>query len=222
MSNTGSPETALPPGDKPQAEASTTLPEVVLDASRRRPKVLAAVVLSAALAAGTAPPPFVYSYSRRHDDLPAESSTREAEIDPCLLQSVRDLFEKGASEFFHDGMDSKFSRTLLNLLGSNGTAALAAIAEYLYQDEGNPEVVSEALRWLAEFGGPETLLKRWSILRHSLKSQSPAIRDGAILGFATLDDPSACSLLLEAENSEGLRELRSLIERVITRLERPR
>src|SRR5262249_52967868 len=118
-----------------------------------------------------------------------------------------------------DGMDSNFSRSLLSLLGSRGADAISAIAEYLSWNEGNPEVVSEALRWIAEFGGPDTLPKRWAILRGGLKSRIPAVRDGAILGFATLNDPRARSLLLEARESEQIRELQLLIEHVVTRLQ---
>ena len=223
MSNTAFSETALSSGGKAiQAESSTALPQDTLEASRRRAKWLAAIVLGAAMATGPVPSPFTHPYSRRRDELPAESSTLAPAIDPVLLQNVKDLFEKGAAEFFHDGMDSNFSRSLLSLLGSRGADALSAIAEYLSWNEGNPEVVSEALRWMAEFGGPDTLPKRWSILRRGLKSRSPVVRDGAILGFATLDDPRAHSLLLEARESEQIRELQLLIDRVAARLEHRR
>jgi hypothetical protein len=220
MSNTDFNETALSSGDKAiQAESSTALPQDAIEASRRRAKWLATIVLIAAMATGPVPPPFTRPYSRRRDEFPAESSTLALPIDPVLLQNVKDLFEKGAAEFFHDGMDSNFSRSLLSLLGSRGADALSAIAEYLSWNEGNPEAVSEALRWMAEFGGPDTLPKRWSILCRGLRSQSPVVRDGAILGFATLDDPRAHSLLLEARESEQIRELQLLIERVAARLE---
>lgn len=223
MSNTDFSDTAPSPGEKGpfKAESSTALPQHT-EASRRRAKWLAAVVLGTAMAIRPVPSSFTRLYSRGQDEFPAESSTQPAQVDPVLLQTVKDLFEKGASEFFHDGMDSNFSRALLSLLESRGADALAAIAEYLYLNEANPEVVSEALRWLAEFGGPDTIQKRWSILRRGLESRSPVVRDGAILGFATLDDPRAHTLLLEARESERVRELQVLIERVAARLERAR
>jgi hypothetical protein len=118
MSNTDFNETARLPGDKAiQAESSTALPQDRIEASRRRAKWLAAVVLGAAMSTGPVPSPFTHLYSRRRDEFPAESSTLAAAIDPVVLQNVKDLFEKGASEFFHDGMDSSFSRSLLSLLG---------------------------------------------------------------------------------------------------------
>ena len=222
MSNTGFNETALPTGDNAiQAESSTALPQDTIQSSRRA-KWLAAIVLGAAMATGPVPSSVTHPYSRRRGEFPAESSSLAAAIDAVLLQNVKDLFEKGAAEFFQDGMDSNFSRSLLSLLGSRGADALSAIAEYLSWNEGNPEVVSEALRWVAEFGGPETLPKRWFILRRGLKSRSPVVRDGAILGFAALDDLRARSILLEARESEQIRELQLLIDRVAARLEHRR
>lgn len=127
MSNTDFNETALPTGGKAiQVESSTALPQDTIQSSRRR-KWLAAVVLGA-MGTGPVPSPFTHSYSRRRDEFPAESSTIAAAIDPVLLQDVKDLFEKGAAEFFQDGMDSNFSRSLLSLLGSRGADALSAIA----------------------------------------------------------------------------------------------
>lgn len=219
MNNTDDREASASLGDRPQAEASTALPRDVEEA-RRRPKLLAALVLGALSVGPIAP--FTGPYVRRRDNLPAESSTRAVETDPVLLQEVQDLFEQGAMEVFYDGMESNFSRKLLILLGSRGLDALTAIADYLYLDQGNPEVVSEALRRVADFGGPETLSKRWSILRYGLKNRAPAVRDGAILGFASLDDPSAQAVLLNAGNSEQIRELKQLIEQVVARLGRPR
>jgi hypothetical protein len=217
MSNTNYNQTL--PG-WPPVESSTALPPEVSE-TRRRGKYLAAIVLGAALTVGPIAP-FTDPYARKREGVTAESSTRAAEVDPGLFQEVKRLFERGASEFFHDGIESDFSKRLLALLGSRGPEALAAIAEYLSDDQGSPEVVSEALRRIADFGGPDTISKRWSILRQGLGSRSPVIRDGAILGFASLDDPRAQAMLLGALEKEQIRELRELFLRVVARLSRQR
>jgi HEAT repeat protein len=159
---------------------------------------------------------------RRPEEFLADSSTAASFVDPALLRSVKSLFAKGASEVFYDGMESQFSRAFLEMLDVYGNSFLSAVSEYLFSDEGKPEVVSEALRWLADVGAPTTLSKRWSMLRHGLKSASPVVREGAILGFAALDDPRALDVLLEARNREHIKELRVLIEHVAARLSRPR
>jgi len=216
MNNTESSESALPSADTRRAEASTA------------PSFIATLVLPAGLAAGAVPAPFTNPYAFRREASESESSTFAAYlspapyVDPFLFLRVRDLFDEGAAEFFQDGMESGFSRSLLDLLQTRGAGALAAISEYLSSRAARPQVVAEALRWLADFGGAVTLGKRWEILRQSLMSPSPVVRDGAILGFASLDDPRAKTVLLAARNVESVRALQQLLDQVIARLARRR
>jgi hypothetical protein len=181
--------------------------------------LLAGLVLWAALttagAAGTAP---IAPYFRRRDEIAAESSTAEVERDPELAKQIEKVFEQGASEFFQDGMHSNFSRSLVAILMQHGRGAFRAISDYVFSGAGNADVISEALRWLADFDDPVTLPQRWAILQHTLKAHSPRVRDGAILGFAALNDPSTRSLLLETKASEPVPELRRLIQQVIDQL----
>lgn len=199
------------------AADSSTAPE---RAPARGPGVLLAglilwAALSTAASAGTLPPEL---YLRRREDVSAESSTSETECDPELAKQVETVFRQGAAEFFQDGMYSQFSRSLLAILNRHGRSALRAIAEYVFSGTGNPEVISEALRWVADLADPATLPQRWAILQRTLQDSSPRIRDGAILGFAALDDPRARALLLDSQRSEQIPELRSLIDHVIQQL----
>jgi hypothetical protein len=157
---------------------------------------------------------------RRRDDTLADSSTASVDIDPALLKEVTELFEQGAPEFFHDGMESRFSRGLLALIRRDGRRAMRAIREYLFSGDAKPSVTSEALRWIAGYRDPSTFFDRWAILQRMLKDRSPAVRDGAILGFATLDDPRARQLLVEARSVEAISELGQLIDQVLIQLER--
>jgi hypothetical protein len=108
------------------------------------------------------------------------------------------------------------------MLAMRGQAAFRAIAEYLFSGNAKPDVVSEGLRWLADFNDASTLTQRWAILQQTLKDRSPRVRDGAILGFAALDDPRARPLLVGARQLEQIAELRALIDQVVAQLERPR
>jgi hypothetical protein len=181
---------------------------------------LAGLVLFAALTtagvSGTAPTG-IYS-NRRRDEIATESSTAEVERDPALLQQVESVFAQGASEFFEDGMSSNFSRSLMAFVAQYRRAAFQAITEYVFSGDGNTDVISEALRWLADFDDPATLTQRWALLQRTLQDRSPRVRDGAILGFAALDDPRARSLLSQTQNSESIPELRRLIRQVINQL----
>jgi len=115
-------------------------------------------------------------------------------------------------------MYSHFSGSLFAVIAQRGRAAFRAIAEYLFSGSGNADVVSEALRWLADFDDPATLPQRWAILQRTLQDSSPRVRDGAILGFAALDDPRARSLLLQTQEVEPVPELRRLIKQVVDQL----
>ncbi|MCU1334528.1 MAG: hypothetical protein JWO19_109 [Bryobacterales bacterium] len=152
----------------------------------------------------------------------AESSTTAHEADPELVHEIYELLEGGSYEFFQDGVESEFSRKLLQMLHRHGRDALEAIAEYLFSAKASPDVASETLRRVADVSDESTLSRRWQILKDSLRSQSPRVRDGAILGFATLDDPRATSLLSEARTAERVHELQVLIDQVLTQLGRNR
>ncbi|MEK7992330.1 MAG: HEAT repeat domain-containing protein [Planctomycetota bacterium] len=204
---------------------TTGLPADVVGLRLSRPGLyIAGVVLIAGLTTGG--PQLALSVAdwirRRRDDVAAECSTAAVEVDPLLLREIRELFEQGATEFFHDGVHSNFSRTLLKTLAQHGQVAFRAITEYLFSGSAKPDVVSEALRWLADFNDASTLSQRWAILQRTLRDRSPRVRDGAVLGFAALDDSRARPLLLEARNLEQIGELRTLIEQVVAQLDRPR
>jgi hypothetical protein len=220
IENTASTELFTRPSSEPGAQ--TALSPEVLDAKRKRGKILASFVLGAALAM---PAPFGMTgseWDKFRERVSAENSTVEEEVDSALSQQVRELFDNAATEFFQDGIHTAFSRKLLRLLDRRRTTALRAIARYLFSGSAKPDVVSEALRWIADFGEPATLAQRWHILERTLSDPSPRIRDGAILGFAALDDPRAEPLLSNARNLENIEELRTLIDQVMAQLRRRR
>lgn len=209
--------TALAPeGKHLETETSTSLPGLELSQSG---KFIAAALLGALLTV-TPVQAVTDLRAQRRDEVVADSSTASVDVDPILLKEVTELFDHGATEFFQDGMQSRFSRGLLALVGQYGRGALRAMREYLFSEHPKPSVTSEALRWIADFRDPSTFFDRWAILQRMLKDRSPTIRDGAILGFATLDDSRARPLLMEARRVEVVNELRQLIDQVLAQLER--
>jgi hypothetical protein len=150
------------------------------------------------------------------------SSTADREIDEDLLREIGNLFDQGSGEFFQDGVSTRFSRALTNLLRKHGREAFRAMADYLASSPPAPDIVSEALRWLADINDASVLSQQWFILEQSLKDRSPRVRDGAILGFAALDNAGAKKLLLSARDAEQIEELRVLIDQAVAQLERPR
>lgn len=179
----------------------------------RTGRLLVNAFLAAALSTGSPIYEIIAASRRTEED--AESSTRLPECDPALFREVEDLFENGADEFFQDGITSNFSRSLLRLVGIHGRAAVAAVSRYLISTRGRPSVASEALRSLAEYQDPRLLDQTWELLRQSVWHPSPIVRDGAIMGFASIDDPAAALVLLNALRTEPVAELRKLMQLVI-------
>jgi hypothetical protein len=156
------------------------------------------------------------SWRRREVVISAESSP--ASVNPALVEQMRLIFERGASEFFEDGMDSNFAQELLLSVVEYGNAAIDAIAEYLFASTPNSDVGSEALRRLADVEDRRILASRWALLQRGLRHRSSRVRDGAILGFASLDDRRAIELLRSVETEEPVPELQRLIQKVIEQL----
>lgn len=212
-----------------QSSAATDLPRSTANTDRWTDSntspgpFMARFVLSAMMAA-TGPEgclPFGTSRFREAQGAIAQSSTLlDEKLNPALTRQIRRLFDEGAHEFFRDGMESNFSRSLLMLLREHGQGAVAAIAEYLFSGNAKPDVASEALRWMSDIDDRSTFSKRWQVFRKSLMDKSPRVRDGAILAFANMNDPRALNVLADAKTIEPIAELRSLIDQVIAQLER--
>jgi hypothetical protein len=178
-------------------------------------QVLVAIVLSAV---SSSPQGAVLPLRKRFEIVASAASSPE-KVDPMLVEQMRMMFERGASEFFEDGMDSSFARELVLSVFEHGSAAIDALAEYLFSSKANSDVGSEALRRIADVGDQRSLASRWALLQRSLKHRSSRVRDGAILGFAALDDYRAIELLKVTEKEEPIPELRQLIQKVIEQLD---
>jgi hypothetical protein len=185
----------------------------------RRGQFLASIVLTAALSISPGSAIIEAGTGRRRNTELSESDTSDEQPDPALVSEARELFDRGASEFFEDGMHSSFSKALLKFLAAHGRRALAAIAAYLSAGHARPHVVSEALRWLGELHDQSSVRERWAIMQSMLRHPSPQVRDGAVIGFGLLDDPRARSILLEASKQEQVAELSRLIAQVVEQLE---
>jgi hypothetical protein len=190
---------------------ATSGPSAALSIAR----VLIVGVVFSALSASPQP---IALPSWRRREVVASVESIPAEINPVLVEQMRQIFEKGASEFFEDGMDSAFAQELLLSVMEYGNAAIDAIAEYVFSSTANPDVGSEALRRLGEVQDRRILASRWGLMQRALRHRSSQVRDGAVLGFASLDDRRALEILKSVEMEEAVPELRRLIQKVIEQL----
>ncbi len=133
-------------------------------------------------------------------------------------QYIATLFSSAKEEVFQDGMESDFSRNLVEFIICFDSAAVAALADYMMDKEVNLEVVSEALRWLGQIKDFKTQHDRLWLLEHSLDSESAVVRDGAIVGLSAMDDPEAIPYLKKRLDQETNRLLRKDIQQLLEQL----
>lgn len=162
--------------------------------------------------------------SERGDTIvkPAErlvSSTAPEDRHEGFDQRIRTLFKTAKEESFEDGMESQFSKALMDLVKKYGNAAVGVISQLIIDEMVHDEVASEALRWLGRINHPLSYRARLQLLERSLSCSSARVRDGAALGLASLDDPHAMTYLKQAIERERHAALKDDMKQVLTQLE---
>jgi HEAT repeat protein len=147
------------------------------------------------------------------------SSTAEEEPVEEVAQKIEALFEMAKEEAFEDGVESGFETELASFIGRYGNEAIAVLTYLIISEHAKAEVASEALRVLGRINHPQTLAGRLLLLERSLYCSSPWIRDGAILGLASLDNPHAIRYLKQAIEREQIEELQEDMQKVLAQLE---
>lgn len=128
------------------------------------------------------------------------------------------VFQRGSQQRFEDGMESEFSRELESLAKTYGVQSKDILTRLL-EDEHLPAAVrAEAMRWISRVENILSHETRLWLLEKGLSSSSAAVRDGAALGLASMDDPSAIPYLERAVNAESVEELRRDLEQVLSQL----
>jgi hypothetical protein len=160
------------------------------------------------------------NWTRTPQDTEAtENVTAYQEPAQDLSAKMVALFAAAKDEYFEDGMESDFSRGLVRLIHAYGEKAVIELAFLILLDQTNAEIASEALRWLGHMEDARSYQRRLWLLERSLFMRSGRIRDGAVLGLASLDNPHAIRYLRQAIDQEPSPELRHDMEQVLAQLE---
>jgi len=123
-------------------------------------------------------------------------------------QAFDDVLRIGMGTHFEDGMESDFSRAIIQFVETYEGEALAMINNSCRALHRTNEVMGEALRWIGRMEHEPTYALRLGMLCECLSSPSMLVRDGAGLGLSSLDDPRALPMLeqtIAAEQSPTLR-----------------
>lgn len=151
-----------------------------------------------------------------------ESSTTQQQISVELRARAEELFRGAAEIQFEDGMENEFSNGLISFIRQYGRSAVDSLTELILSESLSPSVSSEALRWLGDIDESSTYQRRLWLLEKSLACSSPVVRDGAVLGLASLDDPHAIPYLQKARSTEIRKELRKDMDQVLEQLQETR
>ncbi len=167
-------------------------------------------------------PPAVADFSSTYPSPPrsAENSTADSIERELLCESELAgkfvLFVHNAeNEYFEDGMGSEFATRVHESVVNYGPVAVAAWERILWRMENTNETGEELLRQFGLIEHEPSRERRLRVLKDSLKSSSPRIRDAAGLGLSFLDDPSALPALQTAHETENEGWLRDNLKLVI-------
>ena len=136
-----------------------------------------------------------------------------------LQAEVTQLFELANDMEFEDGYESLFSRSLFSFIEKYGKQAIEEISHIFINKKINPEIISEALRWIGRMEHSQTFANRRQLLEQCLFSPSPYIRDGALLGIASMNDRNSIHSLKLAIVAEKISELYDDMKQVLFQLE---
>jgi hypothetical protein len=129
-----------------------------------------------------------------------------------------DIFRRGAETRFEDGMDTEFSNELVSAVATYGRSSKDMLSRLLDDQRISPGVWAEALRWLGRMNDAASHESRLWVLEKALTSPHAAVRDGAALGLASMNDLRATPYLQKAKNAETIDDLRSDLEQVLLQL----
>jgi hypothetical protein len=149
-----------------------------------------------------------------------ENATKDDAESHKLTSQVEELFRDWRELRFESGMENDVSRLLWRLLMMNPTTLIESLATVIVAERASPRVAAEALRHLGRFAHPPSHQDRLWLLARALKSSSPMSRDGAGLGLAHLNDPSAIPDLKAAIEREPIESLRADLNQVLEDLQR--
>jgi hypothetical protein len=129
------------------------------------------------------------------------------------------IFWNAREEAFEDGMESNFSKHLHSFIKMHQEDALEVITCLVVYEKVDAEIASEALRQMGHFEEGKTYEYRRWLLERSLTLPSARIRDGAMLGLASMDDKHAIPYLQNAIALEQCSELKNDMKQVLDQLE---
>jgi len=145
---------------------------------------------------------------------PARTRPSEAE----LKRRLEELFQAAEDEEFEDGHESEFSRDLLRVVCHAGQDAVTFAGDLVRDCAVDEHVAAVALETFGEMWDRSSRNERRRVLEECLPSPSSTVRNGAVIGLASLSDARSIDALEKAFAVEDNNVLRDVIGRIVKRL----
>ena len=171
-----------------------------------------AFVVGAVVGAMTVP---VQRWSYGTDSPKAAKLVSDQEM---LADVLHELFRNANDEVFEDGMTSRFSDALRDIVQERGVEAIRQIGAAIRATDTPARVAEEALRQVGCMNDGKTHDARLSLLERSLESPDIRIRDAASIGIEAMEDPVAIPALKRAIENESAGWLRQYLKDVMNQL----
>lgn len=181
----------------------------------RRTWVQTVIVVDEGIHIGSIVAPF-FPYERENN------STVRREAPEPLQEIIGNLLIIYEDEVYEFGMESTLRSKLLSFIEKFGNDAVRGIEKAVINMDVDEIVAAHVLQWLGMMRDSETSKSRLWILEEFLLHSSLHLRNGAMMGLAYLDEPSAIPYLEYAVKAEQHTELQRDMKRVLVQLENTR
>lgn len=150
-------------------------------------------------------------------------SRRQRRLESAIvLKRLHQALLASSEIVFEDGMTTPFSRAVAHSVNVYRLAAVEAIRTGLAQSILRGEAASDALTWAARSAPPSIADEIRALLEEAIEDPSFIVRDGALLGIASMDDPRSIPAVRQAIAQEPIEELAREMEDVLAQLEETR
>lgn len=148
-----------------------------------------------------------------------ESSTSIAIAADGFQVELSRILLNAKDEEFEFGVESALAVHLKEYVDKYRADGIEVLSKVLALPTVSPQVVGESLAILGQIVDSKTYTQRVQILEESLSSNRAAIRRGAIVGLAYLDDPAAMPQLRHALEIERVGWVRNYITATLRQLQ---
>ena len=121
----------------------------------------------------------------------------------------------GQQETLEEGIESVFSRRLLDIIDRFGVPAVEILESKLRNMRANTNLVVEAMSTIGSSMNTQSRSRRLELLCSFLSDPSPRIRYGAMIGLSTLGDESALNKIKRARSAETVKILQGVLDQLI-------